>query len=283
MNDNKKTVKVAVIGGDARQLFLAEHLAEDGYTVHTFQIDDNIPGVSKCKSPGDIALCSAVILPVKPKDNIDIHICGIDAVPGAVLFAWDPEDASLENAAAHGWTVCDLATDETLTVKNAQITAEAALSIFMTETKISVLASRILVLGSGRVAKCVCRSFSALGANATMMARSDGELAWAQLSHWNTVDIRDDTARLRAYASGYDAIINTIPRRIITGCTLDAIPENTLLIDLASAPFGFDTEEARSRGINAHRASALPGKYAPESAAALIAECVVRRLEGGAL
>lgn len=281
MNDSIKTAKIAVIGGDARQQYLADALADSGYAVRTYGIDD-IPGAVSCDTIVEAAdSCCAVIFPVRPRENINENINKICAADGALIFAWNPDTSAAEASAARGYRLYDLLTDEALTVKNAQLTAEGTLSLFMNEKATSVLGSRVLVTGSGRVAKCVCRAFSALGADVTMMARATGELAWAELSRWDTVDMRDESARLRALSSGYDAIINTIPSQLLTGRSLDAIPEGTLVIDLASAPYGIDPDEAYTHGIKTIRAAALPGKYAPISAAALIAECVRRHIEGG--
>ena len=283
MNDNKKTAAIAVMGGDARQAYLAGKLASAGYTVRTYGIEADIPGAEKCGTAAEAAaFCRAVIYPVRPKENIEDHIKEIDAAEGAVIFAWSPNEAAAKEIAERGWRLYDLAADESLTVKNAQLTAEGALAFYMGKKSTAVLGSRVLVTGSGRVAKCVCRAFGALGADVTMMARDAGELAWAQLSRWGAVDIRDEGARLGALASGYDVIINTIPVMLFTGRMLDAIPEGTLVIDLASAPYGIDPDEAGMRGINAHRVSALPGKYAPDTAAGLVAGCVCRYIEGGA-
>lgn len=282
MNDNTKAASIAVIGGDARQGYLARTLADGGYAVRTYGIDDDLPGVTKCDTIANAAVsCRAVIFPVRPKESIKDNIDKINAAPGAVIFAWNPDTETADVIASRGWTLHDLAADEALTVKNAQLTAEGTLSLFMNEKPTAVLGSHVLVLGSGRVAKCVCRAFSALGADVTMMARSAGELAWAELSRWNVADIRDETARLHALSSANDAVINTIPSMLLTGCTLGVIPDGTLVIDLASAPYGIDPDEAQLYGITARRASALPGKYAPAAAAALIAECVRRRTSGG--
>ena len=47
-----------------------------------------------------------------------------------------------------------------------------------------------------------------------------------------------------------------------------------MIIELASAPGGVDICAARELSSNVLWASSLPGKYAPYSAGALIAECV---------
>ncbi len=65
MNDSIKTVKIAVIGGDARQCHLAGLLAADGHTVTTYGIDPTPPSVIACGSVEEAAeSCRAVIFPL---------------------------------------------------------------------------------------------------------------------------------------------------------------------------------------------------------------------------
>jgi dipicolinate synthase subunit A len=69
-------------------------------------------------------------------------------------------------------------------------------------------------------------------------------------------------------------IFNTVPNRIFVGDALDSIPRNCLFVDLASAPGGIDFATAEQRGLRAIWATALPGKYSPETAGVMIAETV---------
>ena len=50
--------------------------------------------------------------------------------------------------------------------------------------------------------------------------------------------------------------------------------KNTLIIDLASSPGGVDVSAAKKLNSRVLWASSLPGKYAPESAGELIADCI---------
>ncbi len=268
MNGSNKTVKIAVIDGDARQRYLASLLDADGYDVGTFCPGDTSVSVSD-------APYRAVIFPVKPKESIKDQIKRFRPDSGAVLFSWSPSCDTAAEIASSGWESFDFAADEALTVKNAYLTAEGALSLYMDETNIAVRGSRIIVFGSGRVAKCVCRVFSALGADVTMAARSKGELSWAEISGIHTVDIKDGGALEAVLLRGVDAVINTIPARV-----LPDMPKGVFIIDLASAPYGIGEYEADAAGARLLRAGGLPGKYAPESAAALLADVVRRRMEG---
>ena len=72
-------------------------------------------------------------------------------------------------------------------------------------------------------------------------------------------------------------LFNTVPSHILPRDLLMGLQPDTLLIDLASAPFGVsDThvrEAAEQNGLRYLRAPSLPGSYAPRDAGRAIAEC----------
>ncbi len=281
---------VAVLGGDERQTRLSSILARNGCRVSAYGIDGNAVGVTRYGTPAEaVADADAVIFPLpavksgrylNEKSDVRIPVSEIldEIKKGALVFAGKADAELLALCAARGLELIDYYSSEPLTVKNAWLTAEGALHIYMNAKKISVRDGEILVIGSGRVAKCAARAFSALGARVTVMARNKGALAWSALDGALTLDLDDRDERLRAFAHGYDAIINTVPVAFITGCALSLIPGKTLVIDLASAPYGVDMGEARARGVELERAPSLPGRYAPESAALVIAEEIEERL-----
>ena len=85
-------------------------------------------------------------------------------------------------------------------------------------------------------------------------------------------------ARSRLGMRGYNIIYNTVPSVIFGRDFLSKVDRDTLLIELASVPGGFDICAARELGANISWALSLPGKYAPESAGAIIAENVLKIL-----
>ncbi len=273
MNDSNRKTAVTVVGGDARQKELAALLAAEGYAVRDA---DEASDASDMPS-------RAVIFPVR-YEGLKEKIVALNDInkentsePGSMIFAWSPDAGACEAAKARGYRVFDLAKDEALTVKNALLTAEGALSLFMTARDASVLGSRVLVLGSGRVAKCVCRVFSALGSNVTVAARRREALAWAELFYKGAVPLTQGEPLGREFLSSFDAVLNTVPARVVP---VDALSRGALYIELASPPYGVDIEAAKAVGVDVRLASGLPGKYAPVSAARIIADCVIRELGG---
>ena len=78
---------------------------------------------------------------------------------------------------------------------------------------------------------------------------------------------------------GFDAVINTIPAPVLPRALLQQLPGGALIIDLASLPGGTDFAAAEELGLHAEHALALPGRCAPQTAGALIAQTVLAILE----
>lgn len=69
------------------------------------------------------------------------------------------------------------------------------------------------------------------------------------------------------------------PRRYCPAKCWEKLPRGALVIDLASLPGGTDFDAAEALGIRAEHALALPGKCAPDTAGALIAQTVLTILQ----
>ena len=72
--------------------------------------------------------------------------------------------------------------------------------------------------------------------------------------------------------------MNTVPSKIFERDILKRIRKDSYIMELASAPFGVDFEEAESLGVRTLLASGLPGKYFPETAGCAVAETVLNVL-----
>ena len=77
--------------------------------------------------------------------------------------------------------------------------------------------------------------------------------------------IRNDITKVTA-----DAIVNTVPARVLSDAALCCVPAGSPLIELASAPGGFDRSLAQNIGLHVIAAPGLPGRYKALAAAELI-------------
>ena len=151
---------------------------------------------------------------------------------------------------------------------NAIPTAEGAVEIAMRELDSSLRDARVLITGFGRVAKVLAHVLKGLGCDVTVSCRRKSESAWCRVYGYGFVPLES----LKDKVNDYDVIFNTVPATVFTKevlCNTKAV-----IIDLASAPGGVDTDAASELGIKVIRALSLPGKVAPRSAGGIIAGSV---------
>lgn len=162
----------------------------------------------------------------------------------------------------------DLMKDPYYLAANAAITAEAALGILLRELGREITRTNILILGWGRIGKCLTHQLHHLGANVTAYARKDADRALLRALGYRYADEAD----LRRSLGRYHCIINTIPAPVLDPSCAAAIRPGALKLELASGSWlpGGDV-------ILAH---GLPGTHKPEASGALIAKTVAYHLGG---
>lgn len=277
-----------ILGGDLRQAYLARLLAEDGHLVHTYALDlasvvpsGLISGTTSALNQADV-----VILPMPvssdehslfaPFSSDPVALTEIlDAIsPNSFLCGGRPDPSVLSLAHRCGLSILDYYAEEELILSNCIPTAEGAIQLAMEHLPITIHASRVLVIGCGRLGKITSERFAALGANVTVAARNYEQLAWAECHGLGTV--RTDSLSDRLHQ--YDLILNTVPSLILGGVELSHLNPECLILDLASKPGGVDFEAANALHLSVIHALSLPGKVAPATAGAIIKQTICHML-----
>ncbi|HHV98683.1 MAG TPA: dipicolinate synthase subunit DpsA [Clostridiaceae bacterium] len=281
MNNRKYTV----IGGDLRNVKLAELLAEDGNNVNIYGF--NSAGFElKIKESKDLALAideSDVVIGPLPCSNDNetlnapfhsekIHINEIfKTMNKNQLFIAGRISEKIEHLAEiYNVYSVDILKREEMAVLNAIPTAEGAIQIAMEEMPITLHGSNALILGYGRIGKILAKSLSALGTNVFVEARKHSDLAWIKSYGYKPVHLNN----IENYLEQMDVIFNTVPSIILDANKLKKIRKDCLVIDLASKPGGIDFDSAKSLGVRVIWALSLPGKVAPVTAANYIKETI---------
>ena len=151
--------RFGIIGGDRRQAELARMLAQDGHVVTTYGLDS---GENVLKGRLEQALkADVVILPLPLCAKPGRIVCGTEEIPIETLFEQlQPTQLILGGrvkaeeqraAQARGLHLQDYFLREELTVANAAATAEAALQVAMEHLDRTLLGTKCLVLGFGRI------------------------------------------------------------------------------------------------------------------------------------
>lgn len=294
MNENNK---IAFLGGDKRQYTAALKISEHGWesciwgqergSIKSVQLADSLEealrGAHAVVLPLPASL-DGITLNCLPEGSegrvrLDTILEALTDRDGACVIGGKLPIGFVARAREKSITCFDYFESETFQIKNAYITAEAAMSIAMDNIPKTVRGSRFAITGYGRISKQLVALLRGLCAEVTVLARKDIDLASAELSGCKTVNIGGDARKaINPLCHGYDVIFNTVPSLIFERDFLENVESTTLIIELASAPGGIDVSAARCLGSKVLWASALPGKYAPQSAGELIAECVEKIL-----
>ena len=158
----------------------------------------------------------------------------------------------------------DLLQDPYYVAENARITAHCAIRLAAEKLPCIWHGLPVLIIGWGRIGKCLAQLLKSLGAYVTVAARKPADRAMLDALGFDTLD----TARLDGSLLRFRVIYNTVPELVLPAETMRSIDADCLKIDLASFP-GMDGPDVIS-------ARGLPSRYAPESAGALIAKTLLR-------
>lgn len=154
----------------------------------------------------------------------------------------------------------DLLKSEGYQAKNAALTADCALRLLGQQLPVAFSGCPVLVIGWGRIGKCLCQSLAALGVRVTVAARKETDRAMATALGYDAVTME------RIFPHRFRAIFNTAPAPV-----LSRGGEECIKIDLAS--------QQGMAGANVIWARGLPGKMLPESSGRLMAQEILELLQ----
>lgn len=261
-----------VVGGDRRSLWAVRRLRESGATVQTFGVpelpDDPLPerferlvlpfpSFSGRKLRGEAGV---------PLDLLLERVTAQSAVFGG-LFG--EHRAAFES---RGATVFDLYGTEPLTTENAVLTAEGAIGLAIERSEFALHGAPCLVIGCGRVGKALAQRLKGLNADVTVSARKPEDFAFLRAYGF----LAEESGAYRRGLGHYRFLFNTVPAPVLSARQLSELSTDCLLVELASAPFGFSEETCRTLGLRAFRAPALPAVCAPADAGRRYAEGILR-------
>ena len=160
-----------------------------------------------------------------------------------------------------GHRTVDYLKDPYYLAENAAITAECAIEIVKKQFCEPLDSCPILIIGWGRIGKCLGSLLKKAEADVTVAARKDADRAMARALGCRGISIEDASAELMHYR----VILNTVPVMVLPDMVTH--PE-AVILELASKP--------GMSGANIIDARGLPSKMAPEASGKLIAQTFIR-------
>lgn len=289
--------EIAFLGGDVRQLTVADYFIHRGVKVTLWGIDTR-KSKDKYKMADDISNAvessDICILPL-PVSNEGIRLnapflgekaprlCEVARmIPEKnVVFGGKMPPDFVKLLEQRNIKYFDYFEDECLCIKNALLTAEAAVEIALREYRGTVDSSKSMVIGYGRIGKLLTNLLIKMNSDVTVAARKDTDIAYAECIGAVGYKLDDkNPEKILEINNGYDIVFNTVPARLIDSDIIPEINKKTIIIDLASAPGCIDIRKARDNGLMVIRALSLPGKHSPTRAGNIIAESVYNVITG---
>ena len=281
MTTDTGKIRILVAGADKRQVYAGKRLAEEyGAEVTLCMTDGTAEGLPFVSSPEELDIKADILLLPMPCGNglvipaagrLTCSMLTHALAKGALVTGGKMPTEMIEFFHSRGFDTADYLLREELAVKNAVPTAEGALGMIMTESDETVCGMSIAVTGWGRVAKACARLFAAVGASVTVFARNISALSEAESMGYRAMRID----RLAERAGDFRTLVNTVPALVLTEQVLENTAADCLIIDLASKPGGTDFAACAKLPRKAVHALSLPGKCAPVTAGAIIADTVI--------
>ena len=270
-------MRFAIIGGDLRQIIVAKNLKEKSHEVITFKLGFNNELLRAESLKSAIENSDAVVLPLPvsrdgktintPLSEGTIDFYDIIKLKPKLIFGGMISEDFERILKQEKIEFYDYYKSEALTVKNAVLTAEAAISIAINETKTSLFGSDSLVIGYGRIGKILSRYLKALGSNVTATSRNRDCLAVIESDGYKSLS----TNKCKDFNFKYDYIFNTVPFPIMDDEFFKNCNKDVFIEDLATDS-GTDFNSAKANLINAMLCSSLPGRFSPKKAGFFITE-----------
>ncbi len=266
---------IAVIGGDDRQKLIYEYFLNRNFSVIIEGHEDGI-------NYNNISKSEFIILPTvvsRDGDTLSAPNCKAKIPINTLLAAFESckyiacgnikqeieKEIESKNIKLFKYTDCPV-----FKTLNAVPTAEGAIAIAIEKTDETLCGSNCLIIGNGSIGKCLSRALKGLGATVTVSARKEFDFAnlWSDnIPYLNTNQLNESDL------NNFDIIFNTVPKRIIAKENLKSLSADTLIIDLASYPYGFDHADSEPT-CNLILAPSLPAIYAPKSSATATAKTI---------
>ena len=269
-----------ILGGDNRALYLGEYLENQGFKVcyYAFNHTECYDSLKEAMNSSDV-----IVLPLPfTRDRLTLNTPLFDDVVlisdivallshKKTVFGGQLPKSFCEELESRACKYCDYFLLDELAIYNAVPTAEGVVQVLIEELPVTIHGMKCAVLGYGRVGKVIANTIKSLGAEVTVFARKQS--AFAEI-HASSMKYKHFDA-LSTEVDDFDALINTVPVKVLGHPQLSRLNSDCVLVEVASAPFGIDFQVAKEKAFKVIKAGSLPGKVAPKTAGEIIGRSIL--------
>ena len=260
-------MKILCIGGDKRMLYAADFLSAERLFMGNFpEIQGKFGGIVL---PMPLSKDKLSINAPLSQTAVTFNIILQYAEKSAVIFAGGTCDALEKLCRENNLSLVNYFASERLALKNAALTAEAAVCLLSQNGDEALLGAEILVTGYGRIARFLARYLKTLGGKVTIAARNPAARAAAELEGFCAVDIHE-------ISGGFDYCANTVPAHVLPE---EFFSDIGAYMELATLDGEREKKLCSGNGKKYISAGGLPGKFYPKTAGKFIAEEITQLID----
>ena len=272
---------ISIIGGDMRQIYLANLLFDKVKEVRVFGVNSVKldAGINRYDNILDaIGGAHIIIGPIPFSTNnttIKSNLYNKDIYIEELFMAMDSSQTLISSnfsenvkkiANEYKINIIDLNEFNEFAILNAIATAEGAICDAIGNSEINLHSSKALVLGFGRCGKILANKLKGMEVKLSVAARKKEDLAFIEAYGYEPLELK----QMDAVIDEFDFIFNTIPKLVLDESLLYKLKKDCTIVDIASAPGGVDFETAENLGLKAILSLGIPGKVAPKTSAEII-------------
>lgn len=262
------------LGGDRRIIYAAQLISQCGK-------------VRAAGLPGDFpppeGRYSGLVLPLpfsRDGENISAPLADTTlplgviadyAERGGTVYSGGTSAALERLCGENGLRLVNYFANEELTLKNALLTAEGAVSLLISESDTALFNSAAVITGYGRIAYYLARLLREFRCRVTIAARNPVQRERAILDGFCTLP-----ATLACLgAESADFIVNTVPAELFDAECFGRMRKTALYMELATKPEQPEKSFAEAAGVKYIMAAGLPGRFSPRTAGEAIAQAII--------
>lgn len=261
------------LGGDKRIIYAAEFISQY----------NSVAGVGLDGLPAPTGKYSKIVLPLPfsrdgtninaplSKELLPLELITEYAQRDALILSGGKSDKLQRLCSENSLRLADYFSQEELTLKNALLTAEGAVSLLISGSDCSLFGSSALITGYGRISRYLARLLREFHCRVTIAARNPVQREKAVLDGLCTLPIK--LADLAAASA--DFVINTVPAELFTEESFKKMRSGAVYMELASRASFPEKEWAEAAGITYIAAAGLPGKFSPKTAGEAAANAII--------
>ncbi len=246
---------------DLRQVAIGESFVKKGFEKVSFE---------------NIGTADIVILPfVNVEKEVEIDKRFFDSLKrGARVYTGAKDNKLGEKFKLAKISYTEVLDNQIMTVLNALPTAEGVIYNILGDYDKCLDGAKVLVLGYGVCGSVIAEKLKALKAKVSVFEKCELKKADARNLGMRTIKERDIAEH------NFDIIINTIPVKVVSDETLYKISRDTLIFEVASAPFGFDEVVMLEKGFRYKKLRGLPSRHGVRYSSENISSFIIKNVEG---